>query len=124
VRLVALVALALACGDNIDANGHSHGLDDQIAEWLTSEGASLGVVYVCDSEKVCYEPDGVTEATEEWCWDGRKEDLELWLGLGPDGCHEITADERFFPWLVGCAYCPKTKGCNAHCGCANCPEAP
>lgn len=116
------VALLIACGDNIDENGRSHGIEDDVAEWLTSEGATLGVVYTCDSDKVCYDQDdGVTETTEEWCWDGREEDLEALLGLGPEGCHPITAEERFYPWLVGCAYCPKGNGCNAHCGCAGCP---
>jgi hypothetical protein len=121
MRALLVIAL-LSCGDNIDANGRSHGVEDDLAEWLTSEGATKGIVYTCDSGASCNTPEG-EPATEEWCWDGREEDLEALLGIGADGCHPITAEERWFPWLVGCAYCPKTRGCNAHCGCAGCPPA-
>lgn len=113
-----MVALA-ACGDNIDERGRSHGLEDQLAEWLTSEGATHGTVYSCDSGAMCVDGDG-EPTTEEWCWDGREEDLEALLGVDADACHPITASERWFPWFAGCAYCPKTSGCNAHCGCAGC----
>lgn len=119
MRLLLLLALA-ACGDNIDEHGRSHGLIDQAAEWLTSEGATHGTVYSCDSGAMCLTPEG-EPATEEWCWDGEEAELEALLHVDEDGCHPITAGERFFPWLVGCAWCPKSQGCNAHCGCAGCP---
>lgn len=118
LRVLFMVALA-ACGDNIDERGRSHGLEDQLAEWLTSEGATHGTVYSCDSGAMCVDGDG-EPTTEEWCWDGREEDLEALLGVDADACHPITASERWFPWFAGCAYCPKTSGCNAHCGCAGC----
>jgi hypothetical protein len=115
----ALLAFAvLACGDNIDEDGRSHGLDDQVAEWLTSQGATRGVVYRCESGAMCLTPEG-QPATEEWCWDGREVDLEALIG---GECHEIGIGDRLFPALAGCAYkCPPlAKGCNAHCSCA-CP---
>lgn len=115
---ITAIALMLACGDNIDANGESHGLTDFATEWLTSNGALHGKVYRCESGAMCgTEDDG--PPTEEWCWEDSEEELEALLGVGPLGCWEIQADERFWPWLVGCAYaCPlETRGCNAHCGC-------
>lgn len=117
MRTVLLIVLLAGCGDNIDENGESHGLADLLTEWLTSTGAEHGSVYICDSPAVCLEEDGVTEATEEWCWDGEEEDLEALVG---GRCRPIEFDDREWPWLVGCAYkCedPKHVGCNAHCGC-------
>jgi hypothetical protein len=118
-----LVALALACGDNIDASGEAHGLRDQLTEWLTSEGALHGAVYRCESGAMCLSPYG-EPATEEWCWEGEEFELEAHLGVGPDGCWPV--DDRWWPRIAGCAYaCPlEGPGSNAHCG-AFCPsEAP
>lgn len=114
-----LVLLLVSCGDNIDETGQSHGIEDAIAEWLTSNGAVHGKVYVCESGATCLDETGTKEATEEWCWPGSEEKLESLLGVGPAQCHEITISERAWPALVGCAYaCPlEGPGCNAHCGC-------
>lgn len=113
------IGLALAaCGDNIDEQGRGHGLEDRLTEWLVSEGALHGTVYTCDSGAMCLSETG-EPASEEWCWAGREEDLEALLG---GDCHPITATERYWPWFVGCAWCPSSgAGCNSHCGCAGCP---
>jgi hypothetical protein len=109
LRLLLLVALT-ACGDNIDAAGHSHSIEDQLAEWLTSQGAVHGTVYACASGADC------GGESEEWCfWPDSADELRDLLGAP---CHEITLSERRWPALVGCAYaCPlEGPGANAHCG--------
>jgi len=115
LRVLLIITLA-ACGDNIDADGHSHGLEDQLAEWLTSQGAVHGTVYRCESGAACLSETG-EPTTEEWCyWPDAADELADLLG---GSCHEITVAERAWPALAGCAYaCPlESKGCNAHCGC-------
>jgi hypothetical protein len=120
---VAGIALALvACGDNIDAQGHGHGIEDKIAEWLTQNGAVLGTVYRCESAAWCANASG-GELTEEWCyWEDSELELEQLLG---GTCHPIKPTERLYPSLAGCAYAcpPLARGCNAHCGCF-CEGAP
>jgi hypothetical protein len=115
-RVLVLLTL-IACGDNIDADGEAHGLRDQLTEWLTSEGALHGTVYRCESGAMCLSPEG-EPATEEWCFEGAEVELEAALGVGPDGCWPITAAERLWPSIAGCAYaCPlNAPGSNAHCG--------
>lgn len=71
--------------------------------------SSSGTVFVCNSGAACPE-------SEEWCWNGAESELESLLGAE---CHEITLGERFWPALVGCAYCCGDgcgRGANAHCG--------
>jgi hypothetical protein len=119
LRVVVILAVVVACGDNIDASGESHGLRDLAVEWLTSEGALHGTVYTCNSVVDC------GGLSEEWCFEGPEEDLEGALGLGPDGCWPIKVSERAWPALVGCAYCCGPDcgpGSNAHCGAMCFPE--
>ena len=106
--------LGCACGDNIDSAGRSHGIEDRLTEWLTSQGAVHGTVYACNSGAMSLGEDG-EPASEEWCfWPDAEIELEQLLG---GSCHEITVAERAWPALAGCAYaCPGVKGANAHCG--------
>ena len=105
---------ASACGDNIDADGRSHGIEDRLTEWLTSQGAVHGTVYACNSGAMCLSETG-EPTTEEWCfWPDAERELEQLLG---GACHEITVAERAWPALAGCAYkCPGIVGANSHCG--------
>ncbi len=123
--LIALVlTMCTGCGDNIDENGTSHGLNDLLTEWLTSSGSLHGTVYRCESGAMCLsEDDG--PATEEWCWADSERELEELLGVGPLDCWAIQPNERFWPWLVGCAHCCGDgcgRGANAHCGSFCAPE--
>lgn len=120
---VLLIALAAACGDNIDENGQGHGWSDLAAEYLTDKDAVHGEVYRCESPAECLSEDG-EPTTEEWCW--RSEDergLESGLAARygePVDCWPIGLSERLFPALVGCAFrCDPpldVPGSNAHCG--------
>jgi hypothetical protein len=117
MKALLVIALLVACGDNIDEHGHSHGIEDQIADWLAGNGASHGTVYVCTSNAECLSEEG-EPATEEWCyWEDSATELRDLLGATE--CHEITVGERWWPAISGCAYgCPlEGRGCNAHCGC-------
>lgn len=116
--MILLAALLLwsasGCGDNIDADGRSHGIEDRLIAWLTAQGAIHGTVYVCSSGAMCLSEEG-EPASEEWCyWPDSADDLAALLG---GDCHEVTIAERAWPALTGCAYaCPGIKGANAHCG--------
>jgi hypothetical protein len=99
--LCALAGLMLwsasGCGDNIDSEGRSHGIEDAVIAWLTEQGAVHGTVYVCGGDEFCYWPDAADELSA--------------LTGGRD-CSET---ERAWPALVGCAYAcpPLERGCNA-----------
>ena len=77
--------------------------------------SSSGTVYVCSTGQEC--PGG----RSEYCWGGSREELEQLLGAD---CHRITFSERWWPALVGCAYCCGDgcgRGANAFCG-SVCPS--
>lgn len=89
----AAVLLALLCGC------------DTTIDWAVQGEADYGQVFVCGE---C-----------EFCWDGEADELAALVG---ESCREIRFDDRFWPWLVGCAYsCDGSltgPGANATCGTA------
>lgn len=98
--LLALFCLLAACDATTDA--------------IYDGPSSSGTVYVCDTGQGCGERD-------EYCFGGTEAELEAVLGAD---CHRIKWSERWWPALVGCAYCCGDgcgRGANAFCGSA-CPS--